>query len=109
MWILMDERLAMPQPAARLERFFDLRIGIEDTHPAKQLDIVEKMSRRADWRVDVETVPHAGVEVVGAVAWRRMNRSRAGIERHVLAQHAQGFPRVKRMLEPDAFQVGALH
>src|SRR5262249_46301509 len=99
MWVLVDESLAVPESAARLERFFDLRIGIENTHPAKKPDIVKKMPRRSDWRVDLETVPHAGVEVVGAVAWCRVDSPGAGVEGHVFAQHAQGLARVKRMLE----------
>ena len=63
-----------------------LRIRIEDALPPKSSDRVEKVAARADRRVDVEAVLHAGVEVVGAVARRGVHRARAGIERHVVAE-----------------------
>ena len=87
--VLVRERLAMPEPAALLERLLDLRVGVEHALAAEELDRVEEVSGRPDRRVDLEAVLHAGVEVVGAVARRRVHRARARLERHVLAEHAE--------------------
>ena len=87
--ILVRERLAVPQPAALLERLLDLRVGVEDALAAEELDGVEKMPGRPDRRVDLEAVLHAGVEVVGAMSRRRVHRARARVERHVVAEHAE--------------------
>ena len=107
--VLMRERLAMPQPAALLQRLFDLRVRVEHALPAEQLDGVEEMAGRADRRVDLEAVLHAGVEVVGAVARRRVHGARARVERDVVAEHAERVARVERMPEADALELRALH
>ena len=38
----MRERLAVPQPAAFLERLLDVRVRVEHALPAEQLDRVEE-------------------------------------------------------------------
>ena len=43
------------------------------------------------------------------MAGRRVDRARAGLERHVLAEHPERLPRVQRMLEADSFELLALH
>src|SRR6185295_17665552 len=68
--ILMREGLAMPQSAALLERLLNAWVGVEDPHSAEQLDGVEKMSGRTDWRVDVKAVAAAGAEVVSPMSRR---------------------------------------
>ena len=87
--VLMRERLAVPEPAALLERLLDLRVRVEHALAAEELDGVEEVARRPDRRVDLEAVLHAGVEVVGAVARRRVHRAGAGVERDVVAEHAE--------------------
>ena len=54
-----------------------LRVGVEHALAAEQLDRVEEVPARADRRVDLEPVLHAGVEVVGAVAGRGVHGARA--------------------------------
>ena len=53
------ERLAVPQPAARGQRFLDLRVGVEHAQAAEERDLVEEVPARAHRRVDVEAVAHA--------------------------------------------------
>ena len=67
----------MPEPAALLQRFLDVRVRVEHALAAEQLDRVEEVAARADRRVDLEPVLHAGVEVVAAVAGRGVDRARA--------------------------------
>ena len=107
--VLMRERLAMPEASALLQRLVDLRVRVEHALPAEELHRVEKMSGRTDRRVDLEAVLHPGVEVVGAVARRRVHRAGARVERDVVAEHAERRPRVERMLEADVLQLLALH
>ncbi len=52
--VLMGEGLAMPEPAALLQRLFDLRIRVEHPHAAEELDRIEEVSGRSDRRVDVQ-------------------------------------------------------
>ncbi len=107
--VLMRERLAMPEPAAFLQRLFDLRVRVEHTLAAEELDVLVEVPARSDRRVDLEAVAQARVEVVRAVAGRRVNRASARVERDVLAEHADGIALIKRMAEADAFEVRALH
>src|SRR5205823_6933064 len=78
MRVRVGERLAMPQASAFLEGVLDLRVRVEDALPAEELDGVEEMSRRSDRRVNLESVLHAGVEVVGAVPRRSVDGACAG-------------------------------
>ena len=107
--ILMREGLAMPQASALGERRFDFRVGVEDALAAEQFDGIQEVSRRTDRGVDFQSVAHAGVEVVGAVSGRRVNRARAGVQRDVGAEHAHRIALVERMPETDAFKLVALH
>src|SRR5690606_27501290 len=81
--ILVRDRVAVPQPAALVQRLLDVRIGVEDTLAREQADAVEEMSAGADGRVDVEPVPDAREEVVGAMSRRRVDGARALLERDV--------------------------
>src|SRR6185436_16070310 len=99
----------MPQPPALLQRFGNLRVGVEDTLAAEELHGIEEVAGRADRRVDLEAVAHAGFEVVRAVPRRGMHRARAGFERDVVPEHTGRRPRVERVLEPDVLELGALH
>ena len=107
--ILVRERLAVPQPAALLQRLVHLRVGVEHALAAEQLHGVEEMPGRSDRRVDLEAVLHAGVEVVRAVPGRRVHGAGARFERHVLAEHAERRARVERVLEADVLELRALH
>ena len=71
------ERLAMPQSSALLQRRLDVRVRVEHPLTGEQLDRVEEMAAGSDRRVDLEAIPHAGVEVVGAVTRRGVHRARA--------------------------------
>src|SRR4051794_33572149 len=104
MRVLMRERFAVPQAASLFQRLLDFGIGVEYTQTAEQLHVVQKMSRRPDRSVDFKTVPHAGVEVVGAVPRRRVYRAGAGIQRDVVAEHTERGPRVERMLKADLLE-----
>ena len=103
--VLVRERLAMPEPAALLQRLLDLRVRVEHALPPNSSTVSRKCPRRSDRRVDLEPVLHAGVEVVGAVAGRRVHRAGAGVERHVVAEHAERVARVERMPEADALEL----
>ena len=105
----MCKRLAVPEPAALFQRLLDLRVRVEHAHAAEQLHGVEEVTCRSDGGINVEAVLDPRIEVVGAVARRRVHRAGAGIERHVLAEHGKRAPIVKRMVEPDAFELRALH
>ena len=104
----MRERLAMPQPAALLQRRFDVRVRVEHPLSGEHVDGVEEVAARADRRVDVEAVAHARVEVVRAVPRRRVHRAGAGLERHVIAEHAERGARVERVHEADPLHLLAL-
>ena len=58
-------------------------------------------------RVDLEAVPHAGVEVVGAVTGRRVDGAGAGVERDVVGEHAERIALVERMPETDALRAAS--
>src|SRR5262245_15399037 len=105
----MRQRLAMPEPAALPQRFFDSRVRVEHPLTAEKLDVVVEMPAWPDGSVDLEAVTQAGVEVVSPVARRRVDGARARVERDVLAQHADGVALVQRMPEADAFEIRALH
>src|SRR4029453_9812717 len=81
----------------------------EDAFAAEELDCLEEVTPRTDRRVDVESVSPAGVEVVGAVTGRRVDRAGAGVQRDVLTEHTERWPRVERMLETNVLQLLALH
>ena len=70
--------------------------------PPNSSTVSRKCPPGPDRRVDLEAVAHAGVEVVRAVARRRVDRAGAGVERDVVAQHAERDARVERVLEADA-------
>src|SRR5436309_4563320 len=105
----MQERFAMPQPAARLQRLFNLRVGVEYPHAAEQLDVIEEMARGTHRRIDLETVPHPGIEIVGSVSWSGVHRPRAGIERDVVPEYPHRIARIQWMAEPDFLQFFPLH
>ena len=52
----------------RLERFFDLRVGVEHAQAAEQFHGVEEVPCWSDGRVDIEAVALPRAEVVRAVA-----------------------------------------
>ena len=74
--ILVRERLPVPQAAALLERRLDVGVRVEDPLAAKQFNGLEEVPGRADRGVDIEAVPHPGVEVVDAVARRGVDGAR---------------------------------
>ena len=85
MRVLVREIRAMQQSAAFLERLFNAGIRVEHPLPGEQLDRVEEMAAGADRRVDLETVPLARGEVVGAMSGRGVHRARSRVERDVVA------------------------
>ena len=99
----------MPEPVARLERFLDLGVGVEDPLPAEELHRVEEMAAGSDGRVDLEPVLHAGREVVAAVARGGVHRAGALLERDVVGQHAERIAGVQRMAEPDLLELDPFH
>ena len=105
----MCERLAVPQPAALLQRLLDFRVRIEHTQASDELDGIEKMASGSDRRVNFQTVLHACIEVVGPVPGRRVHDTGARIERHVVAEHRERGAVVQRMLEPEALELVALY
>ncbi len=97
--VLMLEILAIPEAAALLERRFDLRIRVPHLQAGEELDRFVVMAAGVERRVDLEAVTHAGLVVVGAVAGRGVDGAGAGIERHVVAEHAERIAFVERMTE----------
>jgi hypothetical protein len=86
--VLVRHGLAMPQPRTRLERLLHVRVGVEHTLTAEQLDVVQEVAGRTDGRIDVEPVLHPGQEIVRTMARRRVDGTCALLERHVLGEHA---------------------
>src|SRR5262249_45726546 len=107
--ILVFERFPMPETPACAQRLFDLRVGVEDPHAAEQLNAVEKVSGRSDWRVHLEAVLLARPEIVGPVSRSRMHDAGAGLERHVVREDTERLAVVERMLESNAFEQVTLH
>ena len=97
------ERLAVPQPPAFLERLLDLRVRVEHALPAEELDRVEEVAARADRRVDLEAVLHAGLEVVAAVAGRGVHGAGALLR----ASRSRRARRPSRARTADAGSAGA--
>jgi len=97
------DALAVPEPAARRERLLDLRIGVEHALAAEELHGFEEVASRSDRRVDLETVLHAGEEVVGPVTGRRVDGAGALLERHVVAEHGQRVALIERVTECEPF------
>ena len=107
--VLMRERLAMPQPAPRLQGFLDFGVGVEHTHAPEQLDRLEEVAARRDRRVDLQSVAHPGIEVVRTVSGCGVHGPGSGIERHVVAEDARRGARVERVLETDVLELFPLH
>src|SRR5215470_8893230 len=107
--VLMRKRLAMPEAAALPERRLDVRIRVEHTLSPEELDVLVEVPARPDRGVDFEAVANTGIEVICAVARRRMNRTSTGVERDVLAEDADRIAVVKRMAEADAFELPSFH
>ena len=95
----MLDALAVPEPAARGERLFDLRVRVENPLTSEELHRVEKVACRADGRVDVEPVLHAREEVIGAVTRGCVDRAGALLEGHIVAEHGQRVALVERVPE----------
>ena len=97
----MFDRCAREEPAALGERRLDDRVGLEHLEAGHKTDIGKKPAVAADGRVELEAVPHAGGEVVGAMARRRVDGARALFERDVGRQHAQRLALVERVDERE--------
>ena len=93
----MIEILAMPETTAFLERRFDLRICFVDLLTRKELDRLDEVSSGVERRVDLESVLDAGMVVVGAVTWSRVDHAGSGFQRHVGAKHAERVARIERV------------
>src|SRR5687768_294488 len=104
MRIRMLEVAAMPEPALLLEFGLDRGIRLEHLEPADDRQLLAEAAVHADWRVDLEPVPHARREVVGPVAGRRVYRAGALIERDVFGQDAGRVAVVERMPEGGALE-----
>ena len=107
--VLVRERGAMPQAAALLEGFLDIRVRVEHALARKQADRIVEMPAGPHRRVDIEAVLEPRGEVVGSVARSGVHCARPGVERHVAGQHADRIAVVERVAEPDAFELRALH
>src|SRR5215471_13463609 len=105
----MRKRFAMPEAAALLQRRLDVRVRVEHTLPAEEFDVLVEVPARPDGGVDFEAVANTGIEVIGAVARRSMDRTRTGVERDVFAEDADRIAVVKRMAEADAFELPSFH
>ncbi len=99
--VLVGQPLAVPETPTLLERLLDVRVRVEHALAREHLDRVQEVPARAHRGIDVKAVTDAGIEVVRAVAWRRVDGARAGVERHVVSQHAERHPRVERVQEAD--------
>src|SRR4030095_7855695 len=98
----------MPEPPSISERLFHLRVGIEYTLAAKQLDAVEEVATGADRRVDLEAVLDACQKVVRAMARGRVHGTGALFECDVITQHCDRRAIVEWMLELDPFELLAI-
>src|SRR5688500_19760640 len=109
MRVLVRKRLAVPQPAALVQRLLDVRVRLEHLLSAKELDRVEKMPAGTDRRVDVEAVLHPGQVVVRAMSWRGMDRARSLVERDVVGEHGDRIAFVERVPETQSLEQFAFH
>ncbi len=98
---------AVPQAPALSERGLDDRIRLEDLEAADDAGVAREPAIHADRGVDVEAVPHAGIEVVRAVAWCGMHRARPLLERDVFSEDAERIAVVEGVSELDPFQLRA--
>ena len=105
MRVLMRKISLVPQARALLELLDDVRVRVEHALAAEQLDGIQKMPGGADGRENLEAVLLARVEVVGAMAGRRVDDTGARFERHIGAEHAERIAIKKRMAEPDELQL----
>ena len=102
--VLVRESLAVPEQAPLVQRVLHLRVGVEHPHSSDNRHRVQEVPGGPDWRVDLEAVLHAGIEVVGPVAGRGVHGARSGLERHVFAQDTKRVAGVQRMTEADVLQ-----
>src|SRR5207249_3018195 len=79
-----------------------------DLLPGEALDLWQEAAGRVDRAVDVEAIADAGEVVVPAVARSRVHHAGAGVEGHVIAQHAGGVAVDPGMPEAKALQLRAL-
>ena len=109
MRVLVLERLAMPQTAALLQRFFDLRVRVEYALAGKHFDRVQEPAARSDRRVNIQPVTLPRVEVIRAMPGRRVHRPGPRLERDVIAQHGERRTGIERMPETQPFELFPLH
>ena len=98
-------RLVVPEPAAIAQRLDDGRIGLEHLLAREQLHVVGEAAVRADRRVDLEAVLHAGEVVVRAMTGCGVDGARALFERDVVRQHGQRRAVVERMRELQSIEL----
>ena len=99
--------LQAKQHAARLQQIDDQRIRLEDLLAVVFRQAVAQDAGVIDIGVQIESVLHAGVEVVSAVGGSGVDRAGSGVERNVIAEHAEDAAIQKRMGEGRVLQLCA--
>ena len=97
------------QGALGAEEIDHARVGVEDLLARELRHLGQEPARLVDRAVDLEAVFHAREVVVPAVAGRGVHDAGAGVERDVLAEHADGVAVDPRVAEAQALQGLALH
>ena len=85
-----------------------MRIGVEHLLAGEQRRRGQKAAVAADRIFDLEAVASTDHIVLEAVAGRRVHGTRAGIERHVIAEDHRHLSVVKRMLQQHVLELRAL-
>src|SRR5262245_987902 len=109
MRVLMRKIRSMQQTAALFECLLDAGVGVEHALSGKELHALEEMATRSNRRIDVETIPLPGEEVVGAVTRRSVNGAGTRVERDVVCENRDRIPSVQRMAESDVLELCPFH
>src|SRR4051794_15796175 len=109
MRIRVLEHLAMPEPSALLERFFNRSVRVEDPLAGKHRHVGQEVPPRSNRHVDVEPVLDPGQEVVASVPRSGMDGAGALLERDVVGKDAKRVAIEERVPEADPIELLPLH
>ena len=110
MRIAVHERIRMEQVPGRPQVIDDFVVRLPDVHPAQPIGhgivVAPVCAHRA---VDIQPLAHGGELVLGAVAGRGVDQTRAIFKRHVISMHDGAGAIAERMAIAQADQRRPLH
>jgi len=87
--VIVSANMSAPRSRRELD---DRRFALKTWMPP-QRNVVGEFRRGDDGRINLESVALPGVEVIDAVPGRCVDQSRSGVERDVIAEDEDAFPR----------------